>query len=78
MNLEGRKVSDEFEDYRLFDQLNCEAFPPGEFLETDKIIDLAKEGLFEVTALYDEEECFGVFAVVTENPYNREGFVFGS
>ena len=36
--LSGRRVSAQFKDYDLFDQLNREAFPPEEFLETEKCI----------------------------------------
>ena len=64
--LSGRRVLAQFEDYNLFDQLNHEAFPPEEFLETEKIISLAQQGLFEVTALYDGEEFVGFFVVVAE------------
>ena len=59
-----RKVEPGFADMARLDNLNREAFPPGEYVETEYLLERAGQGYFDFWALYDTPGFIGFMVVV--------------
>lgn len=62
--MEFRKVEPGFADMARLDNLNREAFPPGEYVETEYLLERAGLGYFDFWALYDTPGFIGFMVVV--------------
>ena len=62
--MEFRKVEPGFADMARLDNLNREAFPPGEYVETKYLLERAGQGYFDFWALYDTPGFIGFMVVV--------------
>jgi len=61
--LQYKIINKNFKDLNKVKELNIEAFPPEEYLDTDIIIDMSREYGFDFPAFYDDEKFVGFAAV---------------
>ncbi len=58
-----KRITSEFKDIELVNALAKEAFPPAEYLEPKKIIEMSEEIELDFWALYDEQKFVGFMTV---------------
>ena len=63
MSLRIKKITCDFEDMEKLTKLNIEAFPEGERMPVSEMFSLIHGKKIEVTALYDEKEFVGFYAL---------------
>lgn len=67
MNLTIQKVNSHFKDLGKLEALNNEAFPEEERMPVQEMIDLAEHKKIEISALYDDQQFIGFYALMLEN-----------
>ncbi len=58
-----RRITREFDDIALVENLAKEAFPPEEYLAPSKLIEMSEAGIVDFLALYDEGTFVGFMAI---------------
>ncbi len=66
MNMELRKVTEDFPDMDRLDELALEAFPPEEYLAPKKILELTRKSELDFWGVYDNDRFLG-FCVIARH-----------
>lgn len=66
MNMELRKVTEDFPDMDRLDELAFEAFPPEEYLAPKKILELTRKSELDFWGVYDNDRFLG-FCVIARH-----------
>lgn len=66
MNMELRKVTEDFPDMERINELALEAFPPEEYLAPEKLIELSRESEMDFCGIYDNDRFIG-FCVIARH-----------
>lgn len=68
MKLSMKKITPEFRDMELLEEVNREAFPEDERIEIPELLQLAQEERMDTLAVYDGNDFVGFCSLVIEAP----------
>ena len=68
MKLSVKKITQDFRDMKILEQVNNEAFPENERIEIPELLQLAAEERMDTLAVYDGDDFVGFCSLVIEAP----------
>lgn len=59
----AKRVTADFAQRERFEEINCEAFPPDEYMSLSELLEVQARGEFDVLALFDGETMVGFMVI---------------